>query len=326
VGAGPSIVDAASAELYSADPEGFVARRKELASQARAAGDGAAAKQIAALGKPTKAAWLVNRLVLTDPSVPARLAELGDQLRANANSLDGVSIRKLVAARRELVDALVGQALGPAEQRQTALRDEVADTLNAALADEEVASQVAAGRVLRAAQWAGFGFGAGDPAAAFAASVPAARAAPAKAGRPAPAAAGASKEAAANASASKAERAQAALAEATSAAQAAVAEHRTQQQAVRSVEKQLAGNRSEVADAQQAFQAAQQQLAQAQRALTQASQRQEDAEERLVSSRKLLAEARKDLGEAEARVKQTAAAHRRASHAHDRLTSASPDS
>src|SRR5580698_9622545 len=91
VGAGPSIVEAAAAELYSADPDGFVARRKELAAQARAAGDAAAAKQITALGKPTKSAWLVNRLVRTDPSVPARLAELAGQLRANATSLDGAS-------------------------------------------------------------------------------------------------------------------------------------------------------------------------------------------------------------------------------------------
>ncbi len=305
------MVETAAAELYSADPESFVARRKELASQARTAGDAAAAKQITALGKPTKAAWLVNRLVRADPSVPARLAELGEQLRSSATSLDAAGIRKLSAARRELIDALVGQALGPAEQRQAALRDEVADTFNAALADPEVAGQVAAGRVLRAAQWAGFGFGAGDPAAAFAASTSTSRAAPAKAGR-------STAPAAATASGTKAEQAQAALADAASAAQAAAADHRVQLQAVRAVEKQLADNRAQVADAQQAFQAAQHQLTQAQRALAQASQRQEDAEERLVGTRKLLAEARKDLGEAEARVKQTAAAHRKAAATHDR--------
>ena len=137
-----SLLSDAAADLYSADPESFTARRKELAAQARRAGDAEAAKSIAALGKPTKSAWLVNKLVRDDPTVPQRLADLGDQLRAGEAALDGASIRKLSAARRELIDSLVKQALGADAQRQAALREEVTGTLNAALADPDVAKLV----------------------------------------------------------------------------------------------------------------------------------------------------------------------------------------
>ena len=59
----------AKAELYQADPEEFMARRAELVAQAREAGEAAAAKQIGALRKPTRSAWVVNRLVRADPEV-----------------------------------------------------------------------------------------------------------------------------------------------------------------------------------------------------------------------------------------------------------------
>jgi hypothetical protein len=89
----------------------FTERRKVLAAGARAAGQPAAAKEIAGLRKPTRSAWAVNRLVRADPSAAGRLAALGDDLRAAEAALDGPRIRELSQARRELVDALVRQAL-----------------------------------------------------------------------------------------------------------------------------------------------------------------------------------------------------------------------
>ncbi|MGH3162484.1 MAG: hypothetical protein ACRDOC_11405, partial [Streptosporangiaceae bacterium] len=53
----------AEAELYTDDPDGFTARRAELAEHARDAGEPAVAKKITALRKPTRSAWVVNRLV-----------------------------------------------------------------------------------------------------------------------------------------------------------------------------------------------------------------------------------------------------------------------
>jgi len=152
-------VRSAVGELYSADPDVFTERRRELAARARAARDRAAAKTIAALGKPTRSAWVVNKLVRADPSVPARLAELGDRLRAGEAALDGASIRELSRARRDLLDGLVRQALAESGQQSASavLRDEVTDTFSAALADPDIAGQVAAGTLIRAVHWAGFG-------------------------------------------------------------------------------------------------------------------------------------------------------------------------
>src|SRR5262245_18101510 len=179
--AGTDLISQAIADLYSGDLDAFIERRRELAAQARAAGDRAAAKTIAGLGKPTRSAWAVNRLVHADPDVPVRLAELGDKLRAGEAALDGASIRELSRARRELIDALTRRALAESGQASAspAMREEVTDTFNAALADPEVAEQVAAGRLVRAAHWAGFGPGIGTaigtkPAGAPAAGRPAA--------------------------------------------------------------------------------------------------------------------------------------------------------
>ena len=53
----------AVAELYQAPPEDFVSARAERVKALRDSGDKDAAKQVAALRKPTVGAWLVNLLV-----------------------------------------------------------------------------------------------------------------------------------------------------------------------------------------------------------------------------------------------------------------------
>jgi hypothetical protein len=154
------VPDAAAAELYGADPQDFLDRRKALAAAARDAGDADAARQIAALRKPTRAAWVVNRLTRADPGASDRLASLAARLRAAEQAKDGRTLRELSAERGALIDALTGQALTAAGvvDAPAGLRDEVSATLTAALADPEVAAGLAAGTLTRAAQWAGFGF------------------------------------------------------------------------------------------------------------------------------------------------------------------------
>jgi hypothetical protein len=147
----------AVAELYSSDPAEFVERRGALAAQARAAGETSAAKGIAALRKPTRSAWVINRLIRSDPGVPAQLTELGDELRAAQGSLDGAAIRELSARRRELLAELSRQAFSGLPPPPAALRDEVTATLGAALADRQLAGQLAAGTLERAAHAEGFG-------------------------------------------------------------------------------------------------------------------------------------------------------------------------
>jgi hypothetical protein len=158
-GAAGDRVAAATDELYGADPAEFTERRKALADAARAADDAAAAKRIAALRKPTRAAWVVNQLARADPGAPGRLASLADDLRAAEQARDGRKLRELSASRGPLVDSLTGQALDAAgvPDPPSGLREEVAATLTAAIADLEVAAEFAAGTLTRAAQWAGFG-------------------------------------------------------------------------------------------------------------------------------------------------------------------------
>jgi hypothetical protein len=150
---------AAVAELYGAAPEGFTGRRAELAAAARDAGDRAAAKAIGALRRPTRAAWVVNRLARADPSAPGKLAELAGALRAAQQAKHGPRLRELSAARGALVDALTAQALAMAglPDPPQSLRLEVSETLTAALADPEVGAAFATGTLTRAMQWSGFG-------------------------------------------------------------------------------------------------------------------------------------------------------------------------
>ena len=164
-------VAAAADELYGADPGEFTDRRKALADAAKAAGDAAAAKRIAALRKPTRAAWAVNQLARADPDAPGRLAGLGAALRAAEQAKDGPRLRELSAARGQLVDTLTAQALAAAgvPDPPSGLREEVAETLTSVLGDPQVAAEFASGTLTRSAQWSGFGlasFGGAAPAEA----------------------------------------------------------------------------------------------------------------------------------------------------------------
>ena len=158
------LLAAAAAELYEADPDEFTQRRQDLAAQAREAGQPAVAKQIAGLRKPTRSAWVVNRLVRADPQVASRLAALAAELR-DEPSMDGTRIRELTSARGRLVDELTRQALQVSDlpAPPAALREEVTATFDAAIADPDVAANL--GTLVRAAHWAGFGL---DPMTSFA--------------------------------------------------------------------------------------------------------------------------------------------------------------
>jgi hypothetical protein len=203
------------------------------------------AKQIGALRKPTRSAWLVNRLVRADPEVTARLAALSAELRGGG--LDGGRIRELTAARAELVDDLTRQALDDLPAASAAVREEVRATFDAALADPEVAANL--GTLVRAAHWAGFGL---DPSGAPAPPPPAA-----KTKKPAPAEPSAERERRHREKIISAERA---VAEADRAADAANAAERKLEDAVRRLEAELAQARQQLADARrQAYRAESQQ-------------------------------------------------------------------
>jgi hypothetical protein len=229
----------AVAELYEADPDGFMPRRQELAEAARAAGEPGAAKQIAALRKPTRSAWLVNHLVRTDPGVTSRLTALATELRDAEHALDGARIRELTTARSRLVDELTRQAVSGQSAPAAGLREEVSATLDAALADPEVASRL--GTLVRAEHWAGFGLPADGASAP-----PAPPAAPSKPARPAPPEPRAEQQRRRREKIREAERA---VAEATRAAKAATRAEQRLDDTVRRLEAELAEAREQLADA-----------------------------------------------------------------------------
>jgi hypothetical protein len=322
---GTDFVGEATTELYGSDPEGFTERRSALAAQARAAGDRPAAKEIAGLRKPTRPAWIINQLLRADPGVADQLVQLGDELRAAAAALDGTKIRELSQARRRLVDSLIRQALQQAgeDSPSAALREDLTATFGAALADPQVARELAAGTLLRPVHRADFSPGlpglalVPPPAktsgeAAEAAAVPhraraagAARTAqPGKAaGRPA-----AADRAEPTGKARAAEEARAAR-EAKAAAEAkAAGEARAAEKARAAAEER----RRVIADAEQV-------AAEASRAADQAAQDERDEQDKVWGLEDQLDEARRRLTATRRRVRETQNAQQKARRALSRL-------
>jgi hypothetical protein len=295
------LLRAAADELYADDLDSFTERRKALAAGARAAGEPAAAKEIAALRKPTRSAWAVNRLVRADPSVPEQLSTLAGDLRAAEAALDGPRIRELSQARRELVDALVRQALDMTGEAapSAALQEEVTVIFGAALADPQVAAQLTAGTLVRAEQRAGFGPG-----------FPALTLAPSPAPRPARQAAAPARAPAAERAASPEAREAAAEAKAQARAEAAAeAKKRAAEAAAAEAERE---RRRALAEAEQA-------VADASRAVHAATAAVQDRQAAVRRIEEQLTEAREAFAEARVDARQAESAERRAQQALDRL-------
>ena len=148
-------------ELYALEPGEFTATRNERAKQARAEGDRELEAQIKALDKPTTSAWLVNQLArqLGDQLEP--LIELGRELREATANISGEELRSLTRQRHQLVPALVQEARTLGAQHGTRVTDAVAGelqrTLDASLADPDVAEAVLSGRLAHGTEYAGFG-------------------------------------------------------------------------------------------------------------------------------------------------------------------------
>jgi chemotaxis protein histidine kinase CheA len=320
------LLDEAVAELYTSGPESFTARRGDLAAQARAAGDTATAKRIAGLRKPTRSAWLINQLVRSDPSVPGRLAELGDQLRTAQSALDGPKIRELSAVRRRLIEDLARQAFQLAGQDAppAGTREDLTATFGAALADPAVTEQLAAGTLLRAAHRADFSPGGltlvpppGGPASRATPAAPARqRAAPASeaaapaAPRPITSARSATRRAAADAAA----------AEAAARETAAAREQAAQEAAAREATERAAAERRQAqAEAQQALADATQAVDRATAAEQQEGDAVRELRQQLAEARQQLAGAQQRLADARARTRQAEGARHKARRAVERL-------
>ena len=146
----PDDVGAVADELYGLPLDEFTAARNEHATLVRAGGDGPAAKAISQLAKPSKVAWLANQLVRQHRDEIWALLELGDSMRQATASLDAVALREASRQQHQIVYGLVRQAGRLANAAGQVMSDSIArglaDTLHAALADEQAARQLAQGR------------------------------------------------------------------------------------------------------------------------------------------------------------------------------------
>src|SRR5919206_1143755 len=118
----PGTTDEVIRRMYEAPPDGFVAARAAAVAQAKKAGDKEAAKRLAALRKPTVAAWLVNLLALRRPELIEDLVGLATALRQAQRTLQGDQLRELSNQRRQIVSALVRAAQQLAVEEDPALR------------------------------------------------------------------------------------------------------------------------------------------------------------------------------------------------------------
>jgi hypothetical protein len=174
-------LDDAAEELYAGSPDDFVERRTALVAQARAARDRPLAKEIAALRRPTRTAWLINRLVRDDADGVTALLALAAELEDAQRRRSGPDLRRLSAERRRHVDQLARDAVRRGAEAGYAAAEnalqEVGQSLQSALGDPVTAELLRRGRLTTAVSYGGFG--SPDLMAAMAASLPTAGPAPA---------------------------------------------------------------------------------------------------------------------------------------------------
>ena len=178
-------------DLYGLALDRFVTERGALAKAMRARKQRAEASVVAALRKPSTAAWAVNQLVRARPRELDALFEAGDALRQAqsdllAGRIDGRALRGVADRERAAVDELLGAARGllsteGAELSATAL-ERVAETLHAAALDDEARERVRGGTLVQELRHVGFGLGADEAARAPKPAARSARAAAPSAG------------------------------------------------------------------------------------------------------------------------------------------------
>src|SRR5579864_861509 len=160
-------------DLYGLPLERFVPERTALAKALRKTGQREQAEAVAALRKPSLAAWAVNQLVRTQSRAVAELHEAGDAARAAQAELlsgrgDTGALRDGLARERQAVRQLVEVARGLLTSEghglSPATLERVADTLHAAALDEESRTRTGEGCLDRELRHVGLGDVAGTAA------------------------------------------------------------------------------------------------------------------------------------------------------------------
>jgi hypothetical protein len=177
-----TVPDAELDRLYGGELEGFVAARAAAAKELRGRGLRDEAAAVAALRKPSVAAWIVNQLARADAGLLDELLAAGARLReVQLGAAAPHELRAAVTAETGALDALMRAAgaiaARPGAGGQAAL-ERVRETLHAAALDPDLAAEVRRGVLVREQQAVGLPMGV---------AVPAGRRSPPAARRPKPA-------------------------------------------------------------------------------------------------------------------------------------------
>src|SRR4051794_24306198 len=142
--------------LYAEPLPDFTSGR-DAAAKEIGSGDGAdkaLAARVKALKKPSIAAWALNVLVRRESAQIDQVLEVGESLRAAAESMSGEDLRALTRQRRQLTNALAGTARDLAREQDvrltSAVIDQVEGMLTAAMLDPVAARVVRSGLVITA--------------------------------------------------------------------------------------------------------------------------------------------------------------------------------
>ena len=152
---------AAVEQLYAVPPAQFTVLRTQLAKEAKDAGDKDLAASIAALRKPTMAAWAINHFVRTRRDELDELRGFAELLREAQRTLDADQLRLLGRERSHRVDAFADrvaeEAAAAGQPMGASVAAEVRDTVTALIADEDAEASVLTGSLVRALSYSGFG-------------------------------------------------------------------------------------------------------------------------------------------------------------------------
>jgi hypothetical protein len=161
-------------DLYGLPLDRFIPERATLGRELRSGGEREQATAVAALRKPSVAAWAVNQLIRTQRREVDRLWAAGDALRDVQTSVlngsaDARDLRSAAEDERAAVDALVDSARGllssGGHELSAATVERVAETLHAAALDDDARAHVTEGRLVRELRHVGLGAGLGNAVA-----------------------------------------------------------------------------------------------------------------------------------------------------------------
>jgi len=162
-------------DLYGLPLDRFIPERASLVRELRSGGEREHAAEVAAVRKPSVAAWAVNQLMRTQRSEVEDLFAAGDTLRdvqagVLGGSADARDLRSAAERERGAVDALVEIARGllssSGHELSATTVERVTETLHAAALDDDARGQVSEGRLVRELRHVGLGAGLGGAAAA----------------------------------------------------------------------------------------------------------------------------------------------------------------